>query len=84
MGGTTWSTPISSSLLEAKGDEDDKEDEVDGEDGDTGGSVLTLWTGRAAGSFFFLVGERTVELENIWLAVETCLNVPYDVFLQLF
>ncbi|KAJ9709478.1 hypothetical protein PVL29_001116 [Vitis rotundifolia] len=42
MGGTTLSTPVSGSLLEAEEDEDDEEVEANREEGDVGGRVLTF------------------------------------------
>lgn len=60
MGNTTQSTPVSSLLLEA---EDDEDDEADGENENVGGGVLALQTARAACSFLFSIGSRTVELE---------------------
>ena len=75
MGGTTRSTLISGSVLAVEKDEDEDEDEANGEVGGAGGGVLALWMGWTIGSFFFLAGGRTVELEDGRYVVEACLNI---------
>ena len=42
MRGTTRSTPVFGSLLEAEEDKDDEEDETNGEDESAGGGIIAL------------------------------------------